>query len=363
VSLLPLPSGFSRLLALSSPANRSLVFDRGMDRYQNGREISIPPGGKEAFLKDFCTEYGLRRNRDYDGFVERRDAALKQIGARPVDLRTHSRLVIGLGLPHPIETGFLFDRLTGSVYLPGSSIKGMLRAAARLVGDGELEDDTGFSTGFWTVENRDRLFGPALAPGTVAKTGSLRVFDAFPVQWPRLEVDILTPHFTRYYEKKAVPADWESPSPVPLLTVAEDQVFRFHFASTDQERWEEDWTRLRPLLGTALEWLGIGGKKSSGYGRLAEGDLPERPRPQSVREQEQQEPQNPVLSNVLLQIHKGVATAFRGDKPAAACRPDDLEPELLAILKARKKTVRADVEIVKAGNEARIVRVTKWEAR
>jgi CRISPR-associated protein Cmr6 len=358
VSLLPLPSGFSRLLALHSAANRSLIFDRGMDRYERGWDISIPAGGKEAFLKDFCTEYGLRRNLDFDRFIERRDAALKQVGAHPIDLRTHSRLVIGLGLPHPIETGFLFDRLTGSVYLPGSSIKGMLRAAARLAGDGELEDTTGLSTGFWTAENRDRLFGPALAPGAVAKTGSLRVFDAFPVQWPRLEVDVLTPHFTRYYEKKAVPADWESPSPVPFLTIAEGQAFRFHFASTNQERWEDDWVRLRLLLGTALEWLGIGGKKSSGYGRLAEGELPERPVP--AAERREQEPQNPVLCNVHLQLHKGLATAFRGDKPAAACRPDELEPKLLAVLK-KKQAVRADVETVKVGNEARIVRVTKWE--
>jgi CRISPR type III-B/RAMP module RAMP protein Cmr6 len=355
VSLLPLPTSFSGLLALSSSANRSLVFDRGMNRYEKGKAISIPPGGKEAFLKDFCTEYALRRNLDYDGFVERRGAALKQIHARPIDLRTHSRLVIGLGLPHPIETGFLFDRLTGSVYLPGSSIKGMLRAAARLIGDGELEGETGF----WIEENRDRLFGPALEPGTIAKTGSLRVFDAFPVQWPRLEVDVLTPHFTRYYEKRAAPADWESPSPVPLLAVAEDQVFRFHFASTDQERWEEDWARLRSLLGTALEWLGIGGKKSSGYGQLAEGDLPERPRPFVACDPK---PQNPILPNVLLQIHQGTATAFRGKNRVATCRPDDLEPELLAVLKKKKgQAVRADLEIVKVGNEARIVRVPKWE--
>lgn len=351
---LPLPAALADLLALSSQANRSLVFDRGMNRYAKGTPISIPAGGKEDFLKDFCSEYGPRRNPDFDRFLERRDATLARIGARPVDFRTHSRLVIGLGLPHPIETGFLFDRLTGSVYLPGSSIKGMLRAAARLVGSGELSGETGF----WTIENRDRLFGPAIESGAIAKTGSLRVFDAFPVQWPRLEVDVLTPHFTRYYEKKAMPADWESPNPVPLLTIAEGQAFRFHFGSTDKDRWEDDWKQVRLLLAIALKSLGIGGKKSSGYGQLAEEDLPERPRP--VAERRELEPQNPVLSNVLLQIHKGQATAFRGDKPAAACRPDDLDPGLLALLKGKKK-VRADVEIVKAGNEARIVRVTKWE--
>jgi hypothetical protein len=35
---------------------------------------------------------------------------------------------------------------------------------------------------------------------------------------------------------------------------------------------------------------------------------------------------------------------------------------LLSVLRGKKK-VRADVEIVKVANEARIVRVMKWEAK
>lgn len=356
MSLLPLPSTFSDLLSLSSQANRSLVFDRGMDRYQDGRTFGIPAGGKEAFLQGFCGEYRQDRRGHFDHFVARRSKALEKAGAKVIDMTTHARLVIGLGLPHPIETGFLFDRLSGSVYLPGSSVKGVMRAAARLVAGGELEGDAGF----WR-ESLDRLFGPPIEPGTVPRTGSLRFYDAFPVRWPRLEVDVLTPHFTRYYDGKtgAVPADWESPNPVPFLTVAEGQVFRFHVGSSDGERWEEDWKKVETLLGTALEWLGIGGKKSSGYGQLKACPLPDRPTPLPV-EEEKPVRKNPVLDNVLLKLHQGKATAFRGDKPAATCRPEDLDPELLKALKKSTKGLRADVEVVKTGQDARIVGVPRW---
>lgn len=278
---------------------------------------------------------------------------MRKAGAQALDMTTHARLIIGLGLPHPIETGFLFDRLSGSVYLPGSSIKGMMRAAARLIHEGELDGDTGF----WTQESLNRLFGPAIEPGAMPKIGSLLFYDVFPVRWPRLEVDILTPHFTRYYDKKAVPADWESPNPVPLLTVAEGQAFRFCVGSTDRERWEKDWAQVKALLGLALDWLGIGGKKSSGYGQLREGDLPQRPKPMEEPKQEQK---GPVWANVQLQLQKGTPTAFRGKSQTASCRQDELAPELLKILKTNRNGVRADVEVLQVSGGFRIVKVSKW---
>lgn len=359
MSLLPLPSTFSDLLRLSSSANRSLVFDRGMDRYQDGRTFGIPAGGKEAFLQDFCGEYGQRRDRHFDDLVARRSLALEKAGARSIDMMTHARLVIGLGLPHPIETGFLFDRLSSSVYLPGSSVKGMMRAAARLVSEGELDGDAGF----WSRESLDRLFGPPIEPGTLPRTGSLRFHDAFPVRWPRLEVDVLTPHFTRYYDGKkgAVPADWESPNPVPFLTVAEGQDFRFYIGSSDEERWEEDWEQVKTLLGTALEWLGIGGKKSSGYGQMKGEPLPERPKPLPV-EESNQERKGPVWNNVQLQLQRGTPTAFRGKSQTATCRQEELDSELLKILKRNQRGVRADVEVLPVPGGFRIVKVSKWKA-
>ena len=291
---LPLPSTFVDPLKLSSSTNRSLVFDRGMDRYETKNDpkprFLIPTGGKEAFLKDFRDEYRTRRPATFEHFLTRRAAAMEKLKAEAVELKTHSRIVIGLGLPHPTETGLLLDRLTGSVYFPGSSVKGLLRAAARLTADGELEGDQDF----WEGGTVWRIFGPEIAPGVTPKTGCVRFFDAFPTTWPRLEIDVLTPHFSRYYDgkKDVVPADWESPNPVPFLTVAEGQTLRFYFNSTDEERWQEDKDQLKTLLGLALEWLGIGGKKSSGYGQLKIGDLPARPEPLPLveRKDEKEEP-------------------------------------------------------------------------
>lgn len=352
MSPMPLPSGLSDLLKPGASANLSLVFDRGMDRYQD-RTFSIPTGGKEAFLKDFCADYKRRPNPDFSDFQARRSAALEATGAEAVEMTTHARLVIGLGLPHPIETGFLFDRLTGSVYLPGSSVKGVMRAAARMVSD---DPD-----GFWSKENIDRLFGPPIAPGTTPRTGSLRVYDAFPARWPLLEVDFLTPHFSRYYDRKGVPADWESPTPVPFLTVAEGQVFRFHFSSSDAENWKEDCEQLKTLLRTALEWLGIGGKTSSGYGQMKEGPLPERPGPLPPEPPEKEKKGGGTeWMNVQLQLHRSVPTAFRGKNQSASCREEELDPELLRVLRQSRNGVRANVEVLSIHGGFRIVKVLKW---
>lgn len=87
----------------------------------------------------------------------------------------------------------------------------------------------------------------------------------------------------------------------------------------------------------------------SAPGRPKEGKPPDPPR----------EPgQNPVLGNVLLKLDRGTATAFRGDKSVASCRPESLDPEIHRALKDNKKGIRADVEVVKVGRDARIVGVT-----
>lgn len=207
-----------------------------------------------------------------------------------------------------------------------------------------------------------RIFGPEIAPGVTPKTGCVRFFDAFPTNWPLLEIDVLTPHFSRYYDgkKNVVPADWESPNPVPFLTVAEGQTFRFYFSSTDEERWEGDRAQLEKLLSKALEWLGIGGKKSSGYGQLKKGELPDRPKPLPLQERKE-EKRNPVWPNVELKLHQGTPTAYRGKRQSATCRQDELHPELLKALKS-KLQVRADVEVVSIPGGFRIVAVKDWRS-
>lgn len=260
MSNLPLPPAFQDLLNLNGPANRSLLFDRGMDQW-----IHTPGTKSEAdkhgFFRTFVSGY-KKESKGFPEFLARRAAALAQLGAERRVLYTASRLAVGLGLPHPTETGFLFDRLTGCPYLPGSSLKGLLRAAATLAAKGELPG----TDGSWAPARVDRIFGPVLEDTTAPAAGAVIFHDVFPESWPALEMDVLTPHHGGYYREGLPPGDWENPVPVPFLTLREGQAFGFWIGPRDRTHWEEDRKALHDLLAIALDWLGIGAKKASGYG-------------------------------------------------------------------------------------------------
>jgi|GEM_PF-4386916 len=274
---LPLPPTLARALAIGG-VNPSLVFDRGFDRWTESWEVikaqENVTEGRQHFLTAFAERHEPPKPppEGFEARIERRLQVLEDLGARVLPARSETRLVMGLGLAHPTETGFLLDRLTGSPYLPATSVKGLLRSAARWVADGELavpgidtEDDP---VTFWR-EHRERLFGPANVPGVTAAQGELTVYDAFPERWPRLEVDVLTPHYRGYYgdsnDGTVPPADWDDPVPVPFLTVAPGASFVFAFGARGTAT-ENDLDRVETLLRVALRELGIGAKTSSGYG-------------------------------------------------------------------------------------------------
>jgi len=348
--------------------NRSLLFDRAMDRY--GADDKIPAGGKEAFLRDFTREFRSRPPADFPQTLLRREQALAARKARFVERISQTRLVVGLGLPHPTETGFLFDRITGCPYLPGSSVKGLLRAAARLVAAGDLDGDRAA----WTEEEIRRIFGPELGGDWTPQTGSVVFYDAFPKEWPRLDVDILTPHHREHNDKKAPPADWDEPNPVPFLAIAPGAVFRFAFGPGDAERFGKDFPKLENLLGTALDWLGIGAKKAAGYGVFGEKPVavPEVIGRQPLPPKEPPKPPPPASSpkeTVWNDVELGwspqrAPAAFRG-KQIASCAQDRLDPELLKALKQHKRgALRGDVAVVKiSGGELRLDRVLAWRKK
>ena len=129
---MPLPQKIADLLRpdKSEPkddrTSRSLLFDRGCGRFDRGLDRDEDKAGfLDAFRRRFSQPAG---HEHFAPFLARRRRAFDRLGARAVELTTTSRLVVGLGLPHPVETGFLLDRLTGCPYLPASSVKGLLRA-------------------------------------------------------------------------------------------------------------------------------------------------------------------------------------------------------------------------------------------
>jgi CRISPR-associated protein Cmr6 len=94
-----------------------------------------------------------------------------------------------------------------------------------------------------------------------------------------LKLDVMTPHHPKWLDGSVPPTDFDSPTPVPFLSVAG----RFHVAvswfgpASDRSR---NWTDLSlSLVADALYNWGVGGKTTSGYGRLAVPPPPPPPEP------------------------------------------------------------------------------------
>ena len=122
-----------------------------------------------------------------------------------------SRFVTGLGRSHPVENGFAWHPTLGTPYLPGSSIKGLLRAWA----EAEPLPDPALRT---------RLLG------TPGGAGDLCFLDATPVAPVRLDADVMTPHYPGWSADEP-PGDWRSPNPIPFLTAARGVSFLFGVVS------------------------------------------------------------------------------------------------------------------------------------
>jgi CRISPR-associated protein Cmr6 len=305
-SLLPLPQTCAE--QLRATPNPSLWFDRGVDTYDSEWVLGT---GKQAFFREFITRFKASHAKaQFAETVKRRRATLATTGTAMVAASSVSRLVVGLGLPHPTETGFLLDRLTGCPYLPGSGVKGLLRAAASLADAGEFPETVvpAPAVKFWH-DNRGRMFGPARDESACPAKGAMVFYDAFPALWPQLNVDVMTPHFGQYYSHRAgkiPPADWDDPNPVPFVAVAARTTFEFFFRGLDVQTKEEDEAAVRALLPVALDWLGAGAKRSSGYGAFTGG---EKPRPGAGAPSTGNEP---ALTRVAPSAH-GREQGGRGD--------------------------------------------------
>lgn len=189
----------------------------------------------------------------YQPVYRRWVATLKQLGAQTATVTTTYRLAAGHGRESVIETGLTLHHTYGVPIIPGSSLKGAAAAYARE----RLDEDT------WGVKSDayQTLFG------TTGTGGYVTFLDALPVagEWTLLP-DVLTVHHRGYYQGQGdPPADWDDPTPIPFLSVR-GQFLLAVLPQTGATRWAE---RALELLKMAVAEMGVGGKTSSGYGRLA----------------------------------------------------------------------------------------------
>lgn len=215
---------------------------------------------KRALVEEVA---GLRRPGDYPAYLERYRQALRALGAEVREGETLGRLVVGLGGESVLETHLTLHRTYGVPYIPGSAIKGLLSrfAATRL--QGAAWERSLDPSRFYRGDAQQALFG------TTEEAGLLVFFDALPTEYC-ICPDVLTPHHSAYYGGEAVPpADWDSPIPVPFLSVTGKFVFALGLASGVGEADGQPWLNAAwQVLELALREEGIGAKTTSGYGRF-----------------------------------------------------------------------------------------------
>lgn len=296
MSRLPVRNSLKIDLRSRISSNSGLVYTKYADTWADKsaeKDTSFYAGGQEkkSFFESFTKLMELQKGGEGETLLKnlhgRREYLFKNLKAQgwsindtPVVLTTQWRLVSGLGIAHPFETGLVFDHTYGVPYLPGSSVKGAARAWAEENGDR------------YPVELRRVIFGPKMEDKRAgllpfeASRGYVVFFDAYPTKWPELELDIINPHYSEYYNGDSPPADWLSPVPTYFLTVKSNTEWEFvvGVAPVRQDLEEGVFRKagvddkggllqdaIKAVTGAAQE-LGMGGKTAVGYGYFEPGN-------------------------------------------------------------------------------------------
>ncbi len=279
-----LPKATLELLARTSPSlfplrsrNIGLQLDKFGVYAANDASMRIQ---KDA-LQD-VTKIGGDKRLLVD-LIKRRRGMLAAIGAHTVRMRTAGPLTLHLARAGTWENaGICLHPMSGFAYMPGSGLKGMVRAWAETVWAGQQPDPEvawrrieqlfGYATNSEThkIATKERGWRPEVVPvpdGSAA--GRLVFHEAWPTVWPNLVVDVANIHYAKYYRGEDAPGDWDSPVPVYFLSMS--QGAEFEFAVSDRARNEDGSLELAiSWLVDALQAEGAGAKTAAGYGRFCQ---------------------------------------------------------------------------------------------
>jgi len=167
-------------------------------------------------------------------------------------------LLIGIGNEHPaveegqIALGFAFDYVTGTPYIPGSSVKGILRSAFRhkeyiraLLGDDSIDAEA--------LENE--IFEGTVGGKELPMHSRDVFYDSFPVTEGRLmDMEAITSHGNDVTK---------NPNPVTLVKVKPNVTFVFSFKLRDGSISAE---KKLAMFKEIITDLGAGAKTNTGYG-------------------------------------------------------------------------------------------------
>ena len=119
---------------LPAKGNAGLWYDKFCNQWKNGWQFEA--GDKLKWIES------VSRVGDSSLLEERWQRTIRlfeALGGKICYFRTRGRFVTGLGRDNPVENGFAWHYNLGVPYLPGSSVKGLVKAwADALADDGEV---------------------------------------------------------------------------------------------------------------------------------------------------------------------------------------------------------------------------------
>lgn len=212
------------------------------------------------------------------------------------NFRSDGRLIVGLGSENVLETGIRLHHTYGLPILPGSALKGLAAHYCREVwGQAAAEGSKRFARPTEAENEAYQTFlqGKGEKPGdnyfrllfgSTDDSGCLIFHDAWLTHdsLNPLVMDVMTPHHPKWLDGSKAPTDFDSPVPVPFVSVAGKFRIAVSWHGPGSEK-AGVWTELAfDLLAEALREWGVGGKTGSGYGRLIEVDGGSRRKPFSA---------------------------------------------------------------------------------
>lgn len=223
---------------------------------------------KQQSLQKLCVEL-LKGRSPWQMFPPHREWVRSLIQeSRTFILPTFQRLAVGLANGVVENAGLTLHRRFGYPLIPGRAAKGLAAdGAIDLQADAELrrlalgadENDTDSSSG---------------------QAGAVSFLDAV-AEEAKLELDILTPHYNRYYGGTGNPQALDEEAPVPNVfpVIAVGARFRFDLLlvphrSLGRFGAKEILDATQIWLTHALKTFGAGGKTRAGYGRFGDKSAP-----------------------------------------------------------------------------------------
>lgn len=180
-----------------------------------------------------------------------------------------------IGQDSAFKTGFSFDYVTGLPYIPGSSIKGMLRASVEKYKTDVcqwLKDNIGVSADdsllkemiceMFGGENDDDVGNDRIKNNTDVLERDV-FLDAIVIDGPKnkiLKPDYITPHSSMF----------KNPVPIRILALKPNVKLQFHFLLREKDIAQMSREQRFELYKSLILDLGIGAKTNTGYGCLTE---------------------------------------------------------------------------------------------